>query len=84
VGVEVARPVLTELILSLRSSEVVEPRGVVLAWRLLTDAGSPIYEAPGGRSGDPDRLWHESLVVLFALRPLVAPKTKEPLLEGRH
>src|SRR6266516_999787 len=84
VAVEVAKPVLTELILSLRSSETVEARGVVLAWRLLTDAGSPIYGPPGGRPGDPDRLWHESLLVLFALRPLVAAAANGRLLEGQH
>jgi hypothetical protein len=69
-AVAVARPVLTELILSLRSSEAVEARGVVLGWRLLTDAASPIYGPPGGRPADPDGLWHESLSLLFALRPL--------------
>jgi hypothetical protein len=67
--VEVAKPVLTELILTLLSSEAVEARGVVLGWRLLTDPCSPIY-APQGRSVDLDRLCHESLPVLFALRPL--------------
>jgi hypothetical protein len=70
-AVEVARPVLTELILSLRSSEGVAARGVVLGWRLLTDPTSPVY-VPPGQLADPDRLWHESLAVLFALRPLAA------------
>jgi len=69
-AVRVAKPILTELILSLRSIDPVEPRGVVLAWRLLTDASSPIYAPPGGRPGNPDGLWYESLGVLFALRPL--------------
>lgn len=69
-AVEVARPVLTEIVLSLRSVDIVEPRGVVLGWRLLTDAASPLFAPPGGVSGDPDRLWHESLALLFALRPL--------------
>ncbi len=77
-AVEVARPVFTELILSLRSSEAVAARGVILAWRLLTEATSPVYRPPGVRLVDPDRLWHESLAVLFALRPLtvaeVAPQ----------
>jgi hypothetical protein len=72
-AVGVAKPVLSELILSLRSSEAVEARGVVLAWRLLTDAASPIYAPPGGQAGDVDRLWHESWTVLFALTPLSAP-----------
>lgn len=71
-AVEVARPVLTELTLSLRSSEAVAARGVVLAWRLLTDATSPVYVPPPGQFADPDRLWHESLAILFALRPLTA------------
>jgi hypothetical protein len=69
-AVEVAKPVLTELILSLRSSDPVEARGVALGWSLFTDACSPIYAAPGGRSGDLDRLWYESLSLLFALKPL--------------
>lgn len=71
-AVEVARPVLTELVLSLRSSEAVAARGVVLAWHLLTDATSPVYVPPPGQFADPDRLWHESLAILFALRPLTA------------
>lgn len=69
-AVDVARPVLTELILSLRSSEAVAARGVVLGWRLLTEATSSVYLPPGGRLVEPDRLWHESFAVLFALRPL--------------
>jgi hypothetical protein len=68
-AVEVARPVLTELVLSLRSSEAVVARGVLLAWRLLTDPTSPVY-APPGESADPDRLRREAVAVLFALRPL--------------
>jgi hypothetical protein len=67
-AVEVAAPVLTELILALRSSEAVAARGVVLAWRLLTDPTSPVY-VPPGHFADPDRLWNESLAVLLALRP---------------
>jgi hypothetical protein len=72
-AVEVARPVLTELVLSLRSSDAVAARGVVLGWRLLTDPSSPVY-APPGEVADPDRLWHESFAVLFALRPLAPAK----------
>jgi hypothetical protein len=68
-AVKVAKPVLTELILTLLSSEAVEARGMVLGRRLLTDPCSPIY-APQGRLVDLDRLSHESLWVLFALRPL--------------
>jgi hypothetical protein len=69
-AVEVAKPLLSEVILSLRSSDGVEPRGVVLGWRLLTDATSPLYGTPRGRHGDPDGLWYEALALLFALRPL--------------
>ena len=58
---------LTEIILTLLSSEAVEARGVVLGWRLLTDPFSPIY-APQVRSVDLDRLLTEALAVLFALR----------------
>jgi hypothetical protein len=70
-AVEVARPVLTELILSLRSSEAIAARGVVLAWRLLTDPTSPVY-LPPGHLNDSYRLWNESLAVLLALRPFAA------------
>ena len=70
-AVEVARPVLNELILSLRSSQAVEARGVVLAWRLLTDPTSPVY-VPPEKFANPDRLRCESLAVLLALRPSAA------------
>jgi hypothetical protein len=70
-AVEVARPVLTEMVLSLRSSEAVAARGVVLGWRLLTNPRSPVY-VPPGRPPDPDDLWHESLGVLSALRAVAA------------
>ena len=76
-AVEVARPVLTEVVLSLRSSEAVAARGVVLGWRLLTDPSSPVY-APPGELADPDRLWHESFAVLFALRPLAGAEVTTP------
>jgi hypothetical protein len=68
-AVDVVRPILTELILSLRSAEAVEARGVALGWRLLTDPGSPIYTPQGDGSDQPYPLWHASLAVLFALRP---------------
>lgn len=71
-AVEAARPVLTELILSLRSREAVAARGVVLGWRLLTEPRSPVYAPPSGHLADPDRLRHESLAILLALRPLTA------------
>jgi hypothetical protein len=73
-AVQVARPLLAELIRGLRSSEPIEARGVVLGWRLFTDPCSPIYAAPDGGSGDLDRLWYESLSLLFALRPLPGAK----------
>jgi hypothetical protein len=68
-AVEIARPLLTELILSLRSLEAVEPRGVVLGWRLLADPLSPLYAPERDFPRDPDRLWRHSLSVLLALRP---------------
>jgi hypothetical protein len=71
-AVAVAQPLIAEIIRSLRSSDGIEPRGVVLGWRLLTDATSPLYATPRGRPGDPDGLWYESLALLFALRPLGA------------
>jgi hypothetical protein len=71
-AVSVAKPVLIEIILSLHSSEAVDPRGVVLGWRLLTDPCSPIYVQPGGPSGNSARLLYESVLVLVALRPSLA------------
>jgi hypothetical protein len=65
--------VLTELILTLRSSEPVEACGVALGWRLFTDPRSPIYGAPAGPSDDPYRLFRESLAVVLALRPADSP-----------
>lgn len=70
-AVEAERPALIELVLSLRSSETVLARGMVLGWRLLTDPRSPVYALPGG-CANPDRLRRESLAVLFALRPAAA------------
>ncbi len=74
-AVDLARPILTELVLNLRSSEAVEPCGVVLGWRLLTDPASPIYATPRAEDAWGDRLRHESLMVLFALRPLAPAST---------
>jgi hypothetical protein len=81
-AVDVAKPVLVEVILSLRSSERVEARGVALGRRLLSNGDSPIYAPPGAAAGDPDHLWHESLSLLFALRPLGGDAATEPL-EGQ-
>lgn len=69
-AVRVAKPVLIEIILSLLSVEAVEPRGLVLGWRLLTHPCSPLYMPHRRGAGALDRLWHESTLVLYALRPL--------------
>jgi hypothetical protein len=71
-AVDIARPVLTELVLSLRSSEDVAARGVALGWRLLTDPASPIYAPSRGQTAAGERLWHASVSVLLALQPLAA------------
>lgn len=71
-AVELARPVLTELVLSLRSSENVDARGVALGWRLLTDPASPVYAQPRTQPAAGDRLWYAAASVLFALQPLAA------------
>lgn len=68
-AVRVAGPVLTDVILLLRSPEGVEARGVALGWRLLTDPGSPLYEVEEQGSSKGERLWRESSAVLEALRP---------------
>jgi hypothetical protein len=68
-AVSVASPLLTDVILLLRSPEDVEPRGVALGWRLLTDPGSPLYELEEHGSSKGERLWRESFGVLEALRP---------------
>src|SRR5262245_25644147 len=67
-AVRVAKPVLTDVITTLRSPQTIEARGVALAWRLLTEPGSPMYAAPG-QPGDPKRLRQESILVLLGLRP---------------
>ena len=66
----VAKPVLIEIILSLLSAEAVEARGLVLGWRLLTHPCSPLYAPDKCGKGDLDRLWNESILVLYTLRPL--------------
>lgn len=77
-AVDAARPILTELVLSLRSSEAVDAQGVALGWRLLTDPTSPIYGPPRDESAPGDWLWRESLSVLLALRPLVPVSSSTP------
>lgn len=71
-AVALASPVLTDLILLLRSRQPVEARGVALGWRLLTDPGSPIYEPEERESSGGRRLWREALAILEALRPASA------------
>ena len=68
-AVQAARPVLADLVDLLRSSERVEPRGMALGWRLLTDPGSPLFEAEESGPSEGARLWRESLDVLRELRP---------------
>jgi hypothetical protein len=79
-AVEVARPALTQLALALRSGEPVDPRGVALTLRLLTDAYSPLYLPPGGRPTDPDALCRGVRHVLDTLLPLGAGLTADPSL----
>src|SRR5262249_51298506 len=67
-AVRLAKPVLTDVITTLRSPETIEARGVALGWRLLTEPGSPMYAAPD-QPEDPKRLRQESILVLLALRP---------------
>jgi hypothetical protein len=67
-AVEKASPVLTDLILLLRSRDAVTARGVALGRRLLTDPGSPLFELDEYGSSNGDRLWRESLAALEALR----------------
>jgi hypothetical protein len=71
-AVAVASPVLTDLILLLRSPQPVEARGMALGWRLLTDPASPLYEPEERESSRGRRLWGQSLAVLQALRPTSA------------
>jgi hypothetical protein len=68
-AVAIATPVLADLILLLRSRHAVEARGMARGWRLLTDPGSPVYEADDDGSSPGARLWRESLAVLEALSP---------------
>jgi hypothetical protein len=68
-AVEIARPILTDLILLLRSRQALEARGVALGWRLLTDPASPLYEPEERGSSGGRRLRRQSLAVLRALRP---------------
>lgn len=73
-----ARPVLTEIILSLRSSDAVEARGVALGWRLLTHPCSPLYAPNTPRMGDLDCLRYAAALVLVMLQPNAWPTASEP------
>ena len=79
-AVDIARPALTELMLALRSDEVVEPRGVAMTLLLLTDACSPVYLPPSGQSADPEALSWAVRRALEALRPLGAGTLAGPRL----
>jgi hypothetical protein len=68
-AVAIASPVLSDLIVLLRSPASVEGRGMALGWRMLTDSGSSLFEpAERGFSGGA-RLLRESSAVLQALSP---------------
>jgi hypothetical protein len=66
-AVEAAKGELTEFVLTLLSNEKVDPCGVILGRRLLSDPCSSLYTPPG-RPVDIDHLRHEALAALFALR----------------
>jgi hypothetical protein len=70
-AVRVAKPVLTEVILSLHSSEAVEPRGVVLGWRLVTHGSSPLYAPNRPSPSELDCLRYAATSVLVALQPIL-------------
>ena len=72
-AVGAAKPVLTEIVLSLLSSDAVAARGVALGWRLLTHPCSPLY-APNRRpTGRVDDLTHDATLVLLALSSSARP-----------
>jgi hypothetical protein len=61
-AVWVARPALEQLAMALRSREMVHPRGVILAERLLSDPCSPLYRPVYG-----EQLYEAAREALFAL-----------------
>jgi hypothetical protein len=77
-ALKVAKPILTEVILTLHSSEVVEARGVVLGWRLLTRGSSPLYAPNRPSTGDLDCLRYAATLVLVTLQPNAWPTASEP------
>jgi hypothetical protein len=82
-AVQVAKPVLVEIVLSLLSSEAVTARGVALGRRLLTDPCSPIYAPEEGRTGGGERLWRSSITVLLALGPVEGAHAGAPAATPR-
>jgi len=68
-AVAVARPALRQLASKLRSDEAVDPRGVALASRLLTDGASPVYLPSPEDRGDREGLYRETRRALIALLP---------------
>ncbi len=61
-AVEVARPALVQLGAALRSGDSVEPRGVALTRRLLTEPASALF-----RPNCPDALYEAAREALLAL-----------------
>jgi hypothetical protein len=68
-AVVVARSALLQLAAKLRSDEAVDPRGVALASRLLTDGASPLYLPSPEDRGDHEALYREARRALIALLP---------------
>src|SRR5262245_22409125 len=71
-AIAIAGPALADLAGALRSDGPVEPRGVALTLRLLTDACSPVYLPPGNPDTDREELRREVRRAIVALRPLGA------------
>ena len=61
-AVHVARPMLQQLAIALRSRERVHPRGVAITQLLLTEPSSALY-----RPAHPDHLYEVARAALFAL-----------------
>ena len=78
-AVEIARPALLQLARALRSRAGVEPRGVALAYALVTDPYSALYR-PAYR----DELYEIARETLFALGPnLAGTRTERATSRGR-
>jgi hypothetical protein len=76
-AVEIARPVLEQLALALRTRESVEPGGVALTQRLLTDGTRALY-----RPAYPEELYEEALRALRALGPVGPPTGRDGVRVG--